>query len=429
MQNLIKEKTQLEKLVSQAEFVTSDSREVKAGGIFVALTGENEDGRKYLDQALQAGANAVLTWGEADSKLSSKIFSSGNSYEEHFENYRHLLKLLRKKFKTPLIAVVGSNGKTSTQNFLFQSLSQKYSVVHTQGSQNGTLGIPKTLEQIRERTDYAVVEIGIDAPGEMKKHVELVEPNYVLLTSLGLEHVEKLKNIETIIQEETSILEWVEKTHSREHVFVNSMNELIEDYNKLKNFPELKLLDDRIKKDFPDFPDFQQMNLSLVKGFLRKLDPSLKILPEMIQFDQRRGRLLQRDESYYFLDYYNANPSSMPLAVEHSFREAQKKKLPFYAILGDMGELGALEDFLHLELVQYVAQLTAENNGTFFFVGSIFSKNKNKILKLLPKARFYSKSSSEELFQELERLPKAAFYLFKGSRFIKLEKIVERIIR
>ncbi|NDD91128.1 hypothetical protein EBZ37_03485 [bacterium] len=187
------------------QFIT-DSRKVTESSLFVAIRGEKMDGHDFIPKAIAQGATAVLA---EESVVLSKNLASEFPKTRFFcvtdvqEGFRKIASAWRKHFNIPVVLVAGSNGKTTTKEFLSALLQGKYrSVLKTQGSQNGFLGIPMTLIELRSHHGAAVIEVGIDEVGAMAQHVPLVHPTHTLLTVIGPEHLEKLIDLPTVAREE-----------------------------------------------------------------------------------------------------------------------------------------------------------------------------------------------------------------------------------
>jgi UDP-N-acetylmuramoyl-tripeptide--D-alanyl-D-alanine ligase len=181
--------------------VVTDSRKIHAGCIFLAIKGEVFDGHHFIDQAIEQGAKGIVY------QRGSAIKNPRDSYlfpvDDTVEAFRKIAFAWRREFSIPLIAVAGSVGKTTTKEILTSILRGKYSeVLKTVGSQNGFVGIPMTLMDLRTEHQAAVIEVGIDEIGAMKQHMELVGATTAVLTTIGAEHLEKLRDIPTVAQEE-----------------------------------------------------------------------------------------------------------------------------------------------------------------------------------------------------------------------------------
>jgi UDP-N-acetylmuramoyl-tripeptide--D-alanyl-D-alanine ligase len=179
--------------------VSSDTRELKAHSLFVALKGENADGHDFVEKARAAGATALVHRRGFPAPAGMISFP----VEDTLHAWRLLAKAWRKEFTMPVIAVAGSAGKTTSKEMLAAILRGKYkNVLQTAGSQNGFQGVPTTLLRLRPEHEAAVIEVGIDEQGSMIQHLDLVAPDAGLLSSIGPEHLEKLIDLDTVEKEE-----------------------------------------------------------------------------------------------------------------------------------------------------------------------------------------------------------------------------------
>ncbi|MEO5969785.1 MAG: Mur ligase family protein, partial [Bdellovibrionia bacterium] len=181
--------------------VFTDSRKTEPGSLFVALKGDNYDGHDFIEKAVSNGARGVLC------QRGHSITGSKDAYlfyvEDPLRAYRRFAAAWRKEFSIPVIAVAGSAGKTTTKELLAAILQGKWkNILKTQGSQNGFVGIPMTLLEMRTHHEAAIIEVGIDEVGAMEQHMALVSPGYSILTSIGPEHLENLIDVPTVAREE-----------------------------------------------------------------------------------------------------------------------------------------------------------------------------------------------------------------------------------
>lgn len=204
-----------QKLLSQTgadipfSHVTTDSRALAPGGLFVAIEGEKFDGHAYITEVLEKGAKGILCRKGTQIDLSDRLSEKGSTVfvfyasQNTLDSYRKIAQKWRKEFSIPTVCVAGSVGKTSTKEMLAAILSGKWSnVLKTSGSQNGYLGIPMTLLQLNGSHGAAVIEVGIDEIGAMQKHIDLIHPSCSVLTAIGPEHLLYLKDVPTVAHEE-----------------------------------------------------------------------------------------------------------------------------------------------------------------------------------------------------------------------------------
>ncbi len=180
--------------------VSIDTRTLKAGDIFFALRGPNFDGHEFMDEAFSKGASAVV----AEKDLLSEYRGSGGLViivEDTLKALGDLGAFMRRRFNTPLVAVAGSSGKTTTKEMIASILSRDRSVLKTEGNRNNIIGLPLTLAGIREGHSAVVAELGISEPGEMERLVEIAAPDVALITNIGHAHIENFSGIDAISKE------------------------------------------------------------------------------------------------------------------------------------------------------------------------------------------------------------------------------------
>ncbi|NCN28563.1 hypothetical protein GW915_13445, partial [bacterium] len=331
--------TSLKQAVEKATFFTSDSRLTDDCTIFVALSGSNVDGHDFVHDALNKDVVACITQKDVGIE-DPRIIKCEDTSKAH----RLLAKLFREKFQGKVIAVGGSNGKTSTKDFLYTLLAKKFSVIKTLHSQNGYLGIPATFERLRPGLDCAVIEVGIDGPGDMQSHLDIVKPDIGILTSIGTEHLRQLKNLEGVFEEESKLVEFCASNGGPS--FVPANDPFLSKLSKQKNVTLCP--DDPLEID-------SRFHLEQIQGIARRnaslaitcalkvgmsLDEILTQLPSL-KLPEGRGALNRvSGQEYVVEDFYNANLSSMTAATTQAAIKAKDLNLPLYFVLGDMLDLG-----------------------------------------------------------------------------------------
>ena len=185
--------------------VSNDTRKVIKGSIFFALKGKNFDGNDYALEALKNGAAYCVVDNESVSKLDQRIFLVDNV----LGTLQKLSTYNREKSKCYVIALTGSNGKTTTKELMYHILKTKYDVVCTSGNLNNHIGVPLSLLQIKESTEFAVIEIGANNFGEIEFLTNLVKPNIGYITNFGLAHLEGFIDLEGVIKEKTELYNWL----------------------------------------------------------------------------------------------------------------------------------------------------------------------------------------------------------------------------
>lgn len=195
--------------------LTTDSRKAGPQAVFVPVPGEKMDGHQFVENAAQNGAIAIVLRADAYQNEWATRYPRTRflRVDDTLRAYRALGAAWRAQFEIPVVCVAGSAGKTTSKEMLAAILGGKYaSVLKTVGSQNGYLGIPMTLLELRPAHGVAVIEVGIDEIGAMDQHLEIVRPTHALLTAIGPEHLDKLLDLATVTREELRALAW---THAQ----------------------------------------------------------------------------------------------------------------------------------------------------------------------------------------------------------------------
>ena len=373
--------------------LSTDSRKVGPGTLFVAIAGDQFDGHDFITTAIENGASGILSQKPKPENLPQSsadgrgfIFYQVSSELGTQGAYRRISQLWRKQFTIPIEAVAGSEGKTSTKELLAAILQGKYSsVLKTQGSQNGFLGIPMTLLELRPHHQIAVVEVGIDEIGAMVQHLPLVAPTLALLVSIGPEHLEKLRNVETVAQEEFLALSMTEKAGGQivlnlDDPWIRKLAPTLAQTNHPScGFSEAQLGDARedgtklfyrgetYPLPMPGHHNATNLLIAITAALTLGLTPS-EIRKGLSGFKQAPGRSeVQKLPSgaIVLCDYYNANPTSMlaglKLLTQISLPSGQSNRIPRWACLGDMLELGADEELFHRNLAPPIVELEIEN--------------------------------------------------------------------
>jgi UDP-N-acetylmuramoyl-tripeptide--D-alanyl-D-alanine ligase len=361
--------------MSRLDQITADSRDVKPGALFIALVGENSDGHDFVEKARASGAKAVIH--RRDFTPPKDLISF--PVEDTLHAWRLLSKAWRAEVRAPITVVAGSAGKTTSKELLAALFRGKWKhVLQTQASQNGFQGVPTTLLRLEPTTEAAVIEVGIDDKDAMIQHLELVQPDAGLLTSIGPEHLEKLIDLDTVEKEEGLLFTVLEQR---------------------KGLAAVNLDDERIARQGKQLGAAHQITYSLrgpatVRGHLEVAGESLfinveGIAPAPVRFpvplegshnalnllgaialahglgltpdEMQRGLNTftpppGRSEVHHWngikvmADTYNANPTSVTAALETLF--AGKLSGETWVCLGDMLEMGTLEETLHRGLAE-----------------------------------------------------------------------------
>jgi UDP-N-acetylmuramoyl-tripeptide--D-alanyl-D-alanine ligase len=412
--------------------VCTDTRKITENSLFIALKGDNFDGNTFVKQAIQSGARYAIT-SVAEFADEQHIFYVNDTLQalQDLANYH------RRQFNIPVIAITGSNGKTTTKELFYAVLSQKYCTLATKGNLNNHIGVPLTLLQMNHTHEVAIVEMGANHQGEIALLSKIAEPNIGLITNIGKAHLEGFGGVEGVIKGKTELYHFLE-THDGLIVY-NA------DYEILKGkvthhqsltyaFHEQAYCKGEIVEDAPflkiaytcQHASMQTVQSNLIGKYNAEnilsaicIGKHLKVDDDAIASgiaayvpDNSRSQIIKAGNNTIILDAYNANPSSMKAALDNFKRMPENHKI---VILGDMFELGERSDEEH----QYI--IAEALNGNFdetIFVGPRFSAHKQSI-----QGRFFDTVMACETFLKSNQ-PGNACILIKGSRGMKLETLM-----
>ena len=421
----------LHELFMKSSGVVTDSRKIKNNCIFFSLKGENFNGNEFANSAVEKGAMLAVV----DEKKFSQNKENYILVENCLETLQNLANFHRKKLNTKIIGITGSNGKTTTKELINSVLKTHFITYCTKGNLNNHIGVPLSLLEISKNTEVAIIEMGANHIGEIKLLSEIVEPDYGYITNFGKAHLEGFGSEEGVIKGKTELYKFLFKRNG--FIFYNSDDKkqkyLLSDYkNKFGFGIKSSDLNYTIKSENPTiilevnnniiestlFGNYNIQNIisAVTVGMYLEI-PIKKICNGISNYisSNNRSQIVEINSNKIILDAYNANPSSMLLAIKSFEKSKLQNKV---LILGDMFELGQYENKFHQEIIDYCENL---NINRVFLVGKIFSKTIHS-RKFLSSANYIELSKRKE-FKEI----KNSNLLIKGSRGIQLEKLLEFI--
>ncbi|MEL6974000.1 MAG: UDP-N-acetylmuramoyl-tripeptide--D-alanyl-D-alanine ligase [Bacteroidota bacterium] len=407
--------------------VSTDSRKIESGSIFFALKGPNFNGNAYAEQALEKGANYAVV-DEVEFQTSERTLLVGNV----LETLQQLATFHRRYLKLPIVALTGSNGKTTTKELIHAVLKKKYNTVATKGNLNNHIGVPLTLLSMNKDTEMGVVEMGANHQKEIAFLCSIAEPDFGYITNFGKAHLEGFGGVEGVIKGKSELYDYL-LAHDK-HVFFNADDAIQKDklaaYIKKFGFSQnhsqfyrIKLIqkqptlhialeDIQIHSQLMGEYNFPNCCAAIIMGKYFNVPLSdIKAGIEAYLPDNNRSQLLKKGAHTLVMDAYNANPSSMKAALEN-FKAMNFEKTML--ILGDMFELGEDTAKEH----QVIADL-AHSLGfdSVHLVGEHFSGANTS----------HPQYNSFEAFQEAFLPPVSETswgILIKGSRGMALERIL-----
>ncbi|MFW5755060.1 MAG: UDP-N-acetylmuramoyl-tripeptide--D-alanyl-D-alanine ligase [Tangfeifania sp.] len=413
--------------------VVTDSRRIVEGSMFFALKGEKFNGNEYAAEALEKGASFAIIDEKGYAKNQRTIL-----VDDALETLQQLANFHRKQLGTTILAITGSNGKTTTKELIAAVLSTKYNISFTQGNLNNHIGVPLTLLAMDEKTEIGIVEMGANHPGEIGMLSEIADPDYGIITNIGKAHLEGFGSFEAIKKTKSELFDYLKKKKGGT-VFFNKENPILTEITQnISNKISFGKSGADLNGEPVQSPPFIHVKVKFPKGVLylnSKLTGSynfenilaaacighyFKVDPLSIQKaiknytpQNNRSQLIEKNGLKIIMDAYNANPTSMQASIE-SFNASFSS--PKFLILGDMLELG---DDAQREHMKILAEIKKHSFKEVFLTGPVFAA----AAKNYP---FKSFGNSAELCQFLAENPlKDGAVLIKGSRGIQLEKVLQ----
>ena len=412
--------------------VSTDSRQVKPGSLFFALQGESFNGNKFAAQALEYGASYAFV-DESRYVLNDSCIL----VDDGLSTLQSLAKHHRRQFQIRLIAITGTNGKTTTKELINGVLSKKYKTLATQGNLNNHIGVPLTLLNLTGETEIAIIEMGANHPGEIDFLCNIALPGYGLITNIGKAHLEGFGSYEGVIRTKTELYHFL-LDHNGE-IFLNNEDKLLVEHSSgVETITYGHSPGDLVSSNISADP-YVAMDLRFRHGETLRIESQLygrynsenilaaacigqyfKVPPADIKSaleeyhpGNNRSQIFKTERNLLILDAYNANPSSMTAAIQTFAASTYQEKT---VILGDMLELGQDSDKEHLEILKIVDQNSFKQ---VYLVGPIFIRLNSKRENIC-----FQDSELARIWLAHHQIENASV-LIKGSRGILLEKLVE----
>lgn len=423
--------------------VSTDSRTVKRGDIFIALSGEKFDGHDYILDVIKKGARAILV----SKNVKASVGIAVVQVKDTGKALGHLAAFYRLKFNIPVIALTGSAGKTTTKEMLAHVLSSQYKVLKNIKTENNHIGVPQTLLRLDKNYDMAVLEFGTNQPGDIDWLSFIAKPNVVIFTNIGDSHLEKLKNREGVFKEKFRIVAHMARegkiVFNADDPYLSRIQKLKLTQQKIGYSIKRKSLyrAEKIALTQDGQIKFQVKNQTLVLNaiarhfvynalaviacadlFRIKASNLKKTLKTFMNCSGRQE--IKRMKGLTIIDdTYNANPTSLKSAVD-SLNEipAQGRKI---LVCGDMLELGKDSKKLHADAGIHISRSRIDQVLTYgqhaYEISRLLMRTSKKI-----EATHYE--SLEKLEQDLHHIcRKNDIVLVKGSRGMRMERVVEAL--
>lgn len=418
----------------QHRSISTDTRNIQAGGMFFALKGENFDANTFAAQALDKGAAYVVVDNPA-----YRINTQCLLVENVLSTLQQLAAHHRKTLNIPVIGLTGSNGKTTTKELINAVLSERYKIFATKGNLNNHIGVPLSLLSITEDVEIAVIEMGANHQKEIEFLCEITRPTHGLITNIGMAHLDGFGGFEGVKKGKAELYTFLKENHGFAFIYRHNpylmemsaaagLNKIIY-YGTLEDdslsgkllqadpFIELSWRNKEgtfeTKANLTGAYNFENILAAICIGDFFGISAA-QIQQGLVNYHptNNRSQLTNTENNLVICDFYNANPSSMLAALGNLTALSSTHKT---AILGDMFELGAESASQHRRIIQAAQEVAAEN---LIFIGKHFygarAQYKGHFFQTIPEAYSYLKESA--LINNT--------ILLKGSRGMALEQLL-----
>lgn len=421
----------LYKLFTECCGVTTDSRNCPLDSMFIALKGERFDGNGYAKKAIELGCKYAVV-DDPEQANGVNIFL----VEDGLMALQQLARHHRRELGLPLIAITGTNGKTTTKELTASILATQYTLLATEGNLNNHIGVPLTLLKLKKSHRIGIIEMGASKQGDIKELVDIAEPNMGIITNIGIAHIEGFGSPEIVKQTKGELYDYIQKTDGV--LFVNGADSTLMEmsapikriiYGSAPNTIVSGAIDHSkptltftLQVGETSLPVSTQLigsyNLTnalaacAVGSYMNVSTDNMKEALEAYQPNNMRSQYKRTERNELIIDAYNANPTSMEAALRDFAQRSNNNKL---VILGDMKELGVVAEKEHRRIAALLDEL---NIGEALLCGEVFS--------VTAPSSFRCFATTDELRTYIQNNnPTDKIILIKGSRSMKLESIVD----
>ncbi len=422
---------ELYKIFVSTNGVTTDTRNIVKNGMFFALKGANFDGNMYVDKAFEAGA-AYAVVDNPKAVINNKTILVDNTLSA----LQKLATYHRQTLGIPVVSITGTNGKTTTKELVREVLSKKYVVAATKGNLNNHIGVPLTILEFTANTEIGIVEMGANHIGEIAELCNIGKPDYGLITNIGTAHIEGFGSYKGVVKAKTEMYKYIGEANGK--VFVNNSDNVLMEYSDKYNlskvmYPECFATSSEsgillsvnwnrytLSTNLVGAYNTDNIRAAIAVGTEFGV-PVADIISAIEDYmpNNNRSQMLIKGDKKIVIDAYNANPSSMKVAIDNIEQMNADNKI---LILGDMLELGEVSDDEHKRIAE---RTDSSAFAKVYLVGEEFKKC----------AAGYLQNGKLEFFDNVDMLadsdtfvlPDSCTVLIKGSRGIKLEKILDKI--
>ncbi len=436
--------SELYKIFRKNNTIITDSRKITKGCIFWALKGEKFNGNKYAQDSLYSGAAYAV--------IDDKNYYSGEKtilVDNTLKTLQELANYHRNKLNLPILAVTGTNGKTTTKELIQKIISTQIKSKTTRGNLNNHIGVPLTLLSFDKNTELGIVEMGANHPREIDELCKIAEPNFGIITNIGKAHLEGFGSFNGVIRTKEELYKNVIKNDGT--IFYNSGNEILDSlYKGEKKISYGTNQDDFLRGKILSSEKYLNLEIETFEGLKTEINSKLtgiynfenilaascigsffnisiqniKKAVENYIPDNNRSQYIKTKNNEIILDAYNANPTSMNASIQNFLNLKNENKI---LILGDMYELGEYSKPEHYEILRTLTDLLKNDlikEG--IVIGKYFEEAFYPDFKHSKIMHFKKRADAETFIQE--KSYKNNIFLIKGSRAMQLENLVKYIV-
>ncbi len=422
------------RLFQKTKGVVTDTRLSVKNCFYIALKGINFDGNNFAKEAIEKGAFYALVNKKSIVKDNDRFIY----VDDTLQTLQKLANYHRSIIDTKIIAITGSNGKTTTKELLSEILSKEFKIFATKGNLNNHIGVPLSLLSINRECEYAIIELGANHLGEINHLCKIAKPDFGLITNFGYAHIEGFGSFDGVVKGKSELYNYLIEKKGR--LFIN-LDDAIQKkwlkYRPISTYGQTSKADFKIEKinnkgkgttikienliiESQLFGDYNFSNIGAsvaISRFLRVSNQKIKKALELYKPINKRSQVINKKNNKILLDAYNANPSSMIASINSFLKNNPKNSI---AVLGDMLELGFYEKEGHVKIIKLLESSPFEE---IFFVGKLFfkfSKESNSFKKTI----HFFKEKIEAYSYLKKRKFKNKNILIKGSRKLQLEDTI-----